>query len=161
MATKAGYLFDERPPIVRATRKVGRRLVAAVRPGSVPSGDTYATQDFRPAAMRQAIDASLRRLATDHIDVLQLHGPHQHLPRVFEELTDVVAAGKVRRFGVGAESIAEAELWVGTPGLEVLQLPFGLLDPTASAVLARLDGTAGWARGIFGGGVLAGRRRGT
>ena len=129
-------------------------MLAAVRPGSARPGDCYAAQDFSAPALRLAVDASLRRLDTDHVDVLQLHGPHEHLPHLFEELADLVALGKVGRFGVGAESIAEGHEWLGTPGLAVLQLPFGLLDPGGATVLAGLDGTEGWVRGVFGGGVL-------
>jgi len=48
-----------------------------------------------------AIDASLRRLQTDYIDLYQLHGfdPNVTLDETLEALNDVVRAGKVRYIG--------------------------------------------------------------
>ena len=49
-----------------------------------------------------AIEASLRRLQTDHIDLYQLHADDQHTPieETITALHDLVAAGKVRYLGV-------------------------------------------------------------
>ena len=48
-----------------------------------------------------AIDASLRRLGTDYIDLYQLHGPDPETPidETIRALEDVVRAGKVRYVG--------------------------------------------------------------
>jgi aryl-alcohol dehydrogenase-like predicted oxidoreductase len=48
-----------------------------------------------------AVDASLRRLGTDYIDIFQLHGfdTHTDLEVVLRVLNDLVAAGKVRVIG--------------------------------------------------------------
>src|SRR5262249_25162544 len=45
-----------------------------------------------------AVDASLRRLQTDYIDLYQLHGPDQQTPidETLGALDDLVRAGKVR-----------------------------------------------------------------
>ena len=49
-----------------------------------------------------AIDASLRRLGTDYIDLYQLHGfdPHTPIDEALEALDAVVRAGKARYVGV-------------------------------------------------------------
>jgi aryl-alcohol dehydrogenase (NADP+) len=49
-----------------------------------------------------AIDASLRRLGTDHVDLYQLHSydPHTPLDEALEALDAVVRAGKARYVGV-------------------------------------------------------------
>jgi aryl-alcohol dehydrogenase (NADP+) len=49
-----------------------------------------------------AIDASLRRLGTDYIDLYQLHGYDQHTPidEALEALDTVVRSGKARYVGV-------------------------------------------------------------
>ena len=62
-------------------------------------------QDFTPAYLAAAVEASLRRLRTDHIDLYQLHSP----PRSVVERGDYVARcssalkahGKIRHFGIG------------------------------------------------------------
>jgi aryl-alcohol dehydrogenase-like predicted oxidoreductase len=56
-----------------------------------------------PAFTRRAVDASLRRLDTDAIDVLQLHNPkmtHIEQDDLWATLEALKAEGKVRAFGV-------------------------------------------------------------
>lgn len=61
--------------------------------------------DFAPARLRQSVDDSLRRLQTDHLDVLQLHDVEfGDLEQIFAEavptLHGLVAAGKARFVGI-------------------------------------------------------------
>jgi aryl-alcohol dehydrogenase-like predicted oxidoreductase len=164
VATKVGYRFRERsrseqsmrravaPALERLRRPTAGSATAPPRP---PSGGSYRDQDFSPMYVRQAVDASLRRLGTDYVDVLQLHGPTRVGTSLLDDLGDLVEAGKVRRFGIGAESVAVAAQAVANPHVEVVQLPFGVLDPEAAA----LFGLAArrpelWARGVLGGGLL-------
>ncbi|MFJ3921965.1 aldo/keto reductase [Streptomyces sp. NPDC090022] len=53
------------------------------------------------AYVRRAVEASLRRLGTDHIDLYQLHSPDPGTPIVetLAALTELVAEGKVRYIG--------------------------------------------------------------
>lgn len=160
IATKGGYVFR---PRTRAEQRIRRavRAVAARRPMSgtpAPSGSAYGPQDFSPANLRRRLHDSLRRLRTDHVDLYQLHGPHELLPELLEALSDLVADGKVLRLGVGAESVSDAARWADVPGLDALQLPFGVLDPEAADDVfpaARARSVEIWARGVLGGGLLA------
>jgi aryl-alcohol dehydrogenase (NADP+) len=162
LATKAGYLFHERthPEVIarRALRKVGKPLWDQ-RSSRNPqhNASTYAAQDFSPAYLRRAVEMSLRRLRTDHIDVLQLHGPAHPMPELLHELNDLITTGKVGRLGVGAATVEAAAEWSGTAGAEVLMMPFGLLDPhgVCCAVEDPDTGTELWARGVFGGGLFS------
>jgi aryl-alcohol dehydrogenase-like predicted oxidoreductase len=89
--------------------------------------------------------------------VLQLHGPHDVRPELFVELHDLVEAGKVRRFGIGAERVAEAAAWLPVAGVDVVQVPLGVLDPEARddvLPIAEQYSVEVWARGVLGGGVL-------
>ncbi len=58
----------------------------------------------------QAVDDSLRRLGTDHIDLYQIHGFDAHTPweETLRALDDVVRAGKVRY--LGASNLAAWQL---------------------------------------------------
>ena len=49
----------------------------------------------------EAVDASLRRLGTDYVDLYQLHGPDPHTPidETLHALDDLVRVGKVRYIG--------------------------------------------------------------
>jgi aryl-alcohol dehydrogenase-like predicted oxidoreductase len=68
----------------------------------------------RPEYIRQAIEDSLRRLATDHIDLYQLHIPDPTVPiaDTLGALDELVKAGKVREIGCSKfdpDQIDEAE----------------------------------------------------
>src|SRR5258707_300050 len=61
------------------------------------------------------IEDSLRTLATDTLDLLQLHCPPTALyqgPEVFAILDDLVKAGKIRYYGVSVEKVEEARVSV-------------------------------------------------
>jgi len=51
-----------------------------------------------------AIDASLRRLGTDHVDLYQIHrfDPHTPVEETLEALNDIVRAGKARYIGASS-----------------------------------------------------------
>ncbi len=68
----------------------------------------------RPEYVRQAVEESLRRLGTDHIDLYQLHQPDPEVPiaDTLGALDDLVRAGKVREIGCSnfsGEQLREAE----------------------------------------------------
>jgi len=64
----------------------------------------------------QALDDSLRRLKTDHVDLFQIHrpDPDTDVEETLSVLTDLMRAGKIRAFGASsypASDIVEAQ-WV-------------------------------------------------
>jgi aryl-alcohol dehydrogenase-like predicted oxidoreductase len=66
-------------------------------------GHVERPHDWSPEYVRYALEQSLARLGTDHIDVYQLHNPRMDAIRsdeVFAVLEDAVAAGKIRSYGV-------------------------------------------------------------
>ncbi len=70
--------------------------------------------DSSPANIRTAVEGSLRRLQTDHIDVYQIHrpDPETDVEETLSALTDLVRSGKIRAFGTStmpASDIVEAQ----------------------------------------------------
>ena len=68
---------------------------------------------LHPKYIKQAVDASLKRLQTDYIDLYQTHDDDPSIPLedVLGTLGDLIAAGKVRTIGASnysAERFAEA-----------------------------------------------------
>ena len=63
----------------------------------------------KPAYIRQAVEDSLRRLDTDHIDLYQIHKPDPSTPiaDTLGALDDLIKAGKVREIGCSNFSAAQ------------------------------------------------------
>jgi len=73
------------------------------------------------------IEDSLRNLATDALDLLQLHCPPTELyarPDVFLMLDDFVQAGKIRYYGVSVTTIEEARQAIRYPNVQSVQIIF-------------------------------------
>jgi aryl-alcohol dehydrogenase-like predicted oxidoreductase len=64
--------------------------------------------DSRPDHIREVVDASLKRLRTDHIDLLYQHRVDPAVPMedVAGAVKGLIAAGKVRHFGLSEASVA-------------------------------------------------------
>jgi aryl-alcohol dehydrogenase (NADP+) len=83
-----------------------------------------------------AVENSLRRLQTDHIDVYQVHrpDPNTDIEETLSALTDLVRSGKIRPFGTSnmpASSLVEAH-WVaerrGLARFRTEQPPYSILN---------------------------------
>jgi aryl-alcohol dehydrogenase-like predicted oxidoreductase len=93
--------------------------------------------------IRRAVERSLRRLRTDHIDLYQLHFPDPATPldETLEALTELVREGKVRYIGssnLAAWQVAHADWIAGTRGLSPFisaQNEYSLLDRRAETEL--------------------------
>ncbi len=68
-------------------------------------------QGASPTYVREAVDASLRRLRTDRIDLYQLHQPDPKTPitDTLGALNELVCAGKVREIGCSNFSVAQIQ----------------------------------------------------
>ena len=66
-----------------------------------PPGEPQ-VEDSRPEAIRASVEGSLRRLRTDHIDLLYQHrvDPNVPIEDVAGTVKDLIAEGKVRYFGL-------------------------------------------------------------
>jgi len=166
IATKGGYSLPRQKRLIQFIKPFAKPIVRALglRRRTVPASlSGTVSQDFSPDYLRAAVDASLRRLQSDHIDLYQLHSP----PR--EELTGsrlqdalgllgrLKTEGKIREYGIALDSVYDAVHCLDMEGLASLQMPFGLMDPQAldgvfDKVSARQLGII--ARGCFGGGAL-------
>ncbi len=115
-ALDAGINFFDTADIYGGTKSeefIGRALagrrqavVLATKFG-LPIDDTR--KGAGPAYVRQAVEDSLRRLATDRIDLYQLHQPDPATPiaDTLGALGDLVCTGKVREIGCSNFSVAQ------------------------------------------------------
>jgi aryl-alcohol dehydrogenase-like predicted oxidoreductase len=93
----------------------GRRdeAVLATKCGLVveDAGEYVLRRNGRPEHVRAAIDASLRRLQTDFVDLYQLHrvDPDVPLEETWGAMAELVAAGKVGAIGLSEVGVEELE----------------------------------------------------
>lgn len=119
-ALDAGVDFFDTADIYGDTRSeelLGRALGARRRDAVVATKFGMAVDDrrkgARPEYVRSALEDSLRRLGTDHVDLYQLHQPDPQTPvtETLGALDDLVREGKVREIGCSnfsAEQLVEA-----------------------------------------------------
>ena len=69
-----------------------------------PMGDGPNDGGLSRKHLFESIDASLRRLGTDHVDLYQIHrfDPHTPIEETLEALNDIVRAGKARYIGASS-----------------------------------------------------------
>ncbi|MDZ7374264.1 MAG: aldo/keto reductase [candidate division KSB1 bacterium] len=80
-------------------------------------------------SVRQELEASLRRLRVDTIDLYQIHwpDPDQDLEEAWTEMAKAVEEGKVRYLGVSNFSVAQMERLRAIHPIASLQPPYSLL----------------------------------
>jgi 1-deoxyxylulose-5-phosphate synthase len=121
----------------RALAALGRRsdVVLATKFGlSLPAAD--ATPEAISASIVAEVEGSLRRLGTDHVDLLQLHRPWFGVPAedVLRPLAALVQQGKVRSIGSSnfpswlLADFARTSAALDLPVLTLQQSPYNLLD---------------------------------
>lgn len=120
----------------RLGKALGRRrdeILIATKFGSPLMGQD-GTGGARPEYIRKAVDDSLKRLGTDHIDLYQLHRPDPETPiaDTLGTLAEIVKSGKVREIGCSnfsAAQLREAEEAAGGgPRFVSVQNQYNLLN---------------------------------
>ncbi len=112
---------------LRRERK-GERIYVATKAGRrlpVQTAEGYSRENLEAWVGR-----SLRNLATDTIDLLQLHCPHPQVydtPEVFGVLDDLVDAGKIRYYGISVETVDEALRGIRQTNVQTVQIIFNML----------------------------------
>jgi aryl-alcohol dehydrogenase-like predicted oxidoreductase len=120
--------------------------------------------DFSAEHLTEALHASLDRLATDHIDLYQLHHPDTETLRrqeYQETLGRLKQEGKIRFIGVSCDCVEDAMIALSNPELDAIQVKISLLDLQAvSALLPQTNrrGIAVIARQPLGRGLLTDAR---
>jgi len=108
------YSGGESEEIVGQALKDRRDDVVLATKFGLPMGPDANQRGGSPRWIKRAVEDSLRRLGTDHIDLYQMHRPDYatDLDETLAALSDLVRSGKVRAIGSStfpAELIAEAQ----------------------------------------------------
>jgi aryl-alcohol dehydrogenase-like predicted oxidoreductase len=119
-----------------------------------------AARNSEPASLRLDVEASLRRLAVDRIDLFQIHWPDElgvPIEDSWGEMARFVDEGKVRAIGVSNFDVALLERCEAVRHIDSLQPPFSLIRPGAGADLipwAAAHGTGVIVYSPMGSGIL-------
>ncbi|MFD9830695.1 aldo/keto reductase [[Kitasatospora] papulosa] len=130
------YSRGESEEIVGKALKGRRDEVVLATKAHLPMGDDPNQRGNSRRWLVRALEDSLRRLGTDHVDLFQVHrpSPDTDVEETLSALTDLVRAGKVRSIGAStfpASDIVEAQ-WVserrGLERFRTEQPPYSILN---------------------------------
>lgn len=113
-----GRVFADEP-------ELRERMVLATKGGIIPPVPYDSGRDYLAAAL----DASLRRLGQEQVDLYQVHRPDvlAHPQEVARTLEDMVASGKVRAVGVSNYTLAQTRALAA-----LIDLPLASIQPEFS-----------------------------
>lgn len=113
----AEVLKERSGPRPMVATKAGRRL------------DPHVPDGYTKANLESFIDRSRKNLDVDCLDLVQLHSPPTEVlyrPELFAAMDELVAAGKIRGYGVSVEKVEEALKAIEFPGVQSVQLIYNL-----------------------------------
>jgi aryl-alcohol dehydrogenase-like predicted oxidoreductase len=109
------------------------RAIIATKAGlKSPSGN-----DFSPAHIAEALEASLRRLNTEWVDLFQLHNPTQAAledAELWEMLRRLKSEGKIKAYGASVGSPRDAMKAMENGDVDTVQVVFNVIDQEARAL---------------------------
>lgn len=106
------------------------KVILATKGGNVMVGPNRGKRIFEPDYISGVLDASLKRLQTDYIDLYQLHNPTVDVIEkgaVWEVLERAKQAGKIRHYGVSINTMEEGVAAVKDGRAETIQVEYNLL----------------------------------
>ncbi len=135
--------------------KAGRRLSPHLASG------------YNLANLTAFVERSLRNLETDCLDLVQLHCPPTevyYMAEVFDAMDRLVAAGKLRHYGVSVEKVEEAIKAIEFAGVASVQIIYNIFRQRPAEVffpMAQARGVAVIARVPLASGLLSGKMTAT
>lgn len=138
----------------------GTRPFVATKAGR---GGPNTPESYTRAYLEACIDKSLKNLRAEALDLLQLHCPHPdvyYMPEVFGVLDDLVAAGKLRHYGVSVEKVEEGLKAIDYPNVASIQIIYNIFRQRPARLFfreAEKKGVAVIVRVPLASGLLSGK----
>lgn len=117
--------LKERKEQIYVITKAGRRL------------SPHTAEGYNRANLTAFVERSLKNLATERLDLVQLHCPPTdvyYMPEVFGVLDELVQAGKIQFYGVSVEKVEEALKAIEYPGVQSIQIIFNMFRQRPAAL---------------------------
>lgn len=145
-------------PEIRSARD---SLVIATK-GGLRNDDGLTVKDSSPGALRRDLEASLRSLGTDYVDIYQVHWPDPATPitTTAETLDGFVREGLVRSVGVSNYDTRQMATFQRVRAIDTLQPPYHVFRRDIEATIlpfAREHGIGVLVYGPLAHGLLSGR----
>jgi len=147
----------------QALKSIRKDVILCTKFGHTAEGVT----DFGTPAIRPSIEASLRRLQTNYLDIVLMHNPPREIMdgRVstqYEEFEKLKAEGVIREYGISLDWKVEIEMAVETTKSKALEVFFNALyqEPLPAFPMAQEHGVGIIIKVPLDSGWLSGRYRG-
>lgn len=144
IASKVGYCLPSQRQLIAKIKPFVRPLIKLlkIKRENLPQAVRgELAQNFEPAYIRSAVEASLKRLRTDYLDILQLHSaPVEVVERGDWQgaLEALKRAGKIRHYGISCDTLESAQAALKVADVSCLQVQVSLLEQRfAEAVVPR------------------------
>ncbi|MDW3192016.1 MAG: aldo/keto reductase [Cytophagales bacterium] len=112
-----GEVLKERSEDIFVATKCGRQL------------QPHTNEAYQPGALRGFVEASLKNMQVETLDLVQLHCPPTEVyyrPEIFELFDRLREEGKVRNLGVSVEKIEEAIKAIEFDNVRTVQIIFNM-----------------------------------
>lgn len=123
--------------VARALKNVPIKPYVFTKCGLRWDGDKKIYRRLRRSSVREELEASLRRLELEAVDLYQIHWPEPEaeIEEGWEALAELKEEGKVRYIGVSNFSVEQMRRVQKIAPITSLQPPFSLVNPAASGEL--------------------------
>jgi len=120
--------FTNEQLVGKALSPVRSEIVIATKFGFRFEDGKSVGLDSRPTSIKKAVEGSLRRLRTDHIDLLYQHrvDPEVHIEDVAGTVKELIAEGKVKYFGLSEAGVGTIRRAHAVQPVSALQSEYSL-----------------------------------
>ena len=112
-----GRLVRSRREKIYVATKCGRQI------------SPHINENYNPLVLRQYVEASLKNMDLERIDLIQLHCPPTQVyyrPEIFAEFEKLIQEGKIHKLGVSVEKVEEALKAIEYPHVDTVQIIFNI-----------------------------------
>ena len=114
----------------KALKKLTKRPIVATKCGIEWDENRKSIHDLKGATIKREVEASLKRLGIDVIDLYQIHWPHpdSELEPAWQSISNMVKEGKIRYAGVCNCSIEQLKRIQPIHPVASLQPPYSMIE---------------------------------
>jgi aryl-alcohol dehydrogenase-like predicted oxidoreductase len=147
--------------LAQLRRERDEEIIIATKIGRKASPHTAAS--YNRENLTAYVESCLRNIGVETLDLVQLHCPPTDVyyrPEVFGILDDLVAAGRVRAYGVSVEKVEEALKAIAYPNVQTVQIIYNMFRHRPAELLfeqAKLKRVGILARVPLASGLLTGK----